>query len=76
MSYTVFVISLSAGAGLTFFLACVKVLSRHPRPDKATRRDWVDRLSWFAVPLPILLAVAWVSWPYIQSVLSWQSLNH
>lgn len=56
MPFRWFVFILIAGAFFTVFLASCKTFAR-------------PRFSWFAVPLPFLIAVAALGGPYILAVL-------
>lgn len=61
MSYRWIVFILLASSAATVALAIWKTFSWRS-----------DKLSWFAVPYPLLLATAYLALPYIRLVLIWR----
>jgi hypothetical protein len=66
MSHTVFVSVFNGGLALSALLLVLKLLN-----SRFTYHDSPSRLSWAAVPLPFLLAIAILNAPYVRAVLFW-----
>lgn len=73
MSYPTFLAILIVSTVASLVLLGVKMVCAflHPR-SSILNSPWPTDFSWFAVPLPFLLGVAWVSAPYIYWVLRYK----
>lgn len=81
MSYRWFVFMLVASSVVTVTLATWKVFGRksysYSRPGLSggVGPTFVARFSWFAVPLPVLIAIALIYIPEILRVIAWHELD-
>ena len=76
MDYKWFVFIAIAGAFLTVTLAAWKLVSPTWRSYGDNHlggesRTWSSRLSWFAVPWPLFIAITILGWRYIYTVILW-----